>query len=275
MTTRLRETTFGSISVHVERLPAGTARSLKRTDGSVQLVYIHSGRVEFIAAKTAVTLTESQGALIQPGSRAMLRAEQGSRVCLIAGPAEWVTQGDRGAKGCQVIRASGLLSPAVAFALGAVRTPAAAQSPVSSYFTERLLLEMLQGLLAEMTATPTPLSTRDPFPDALAVLSTRYADAGLTSQSVADAVRLSKRQLERIFADHGTTIRGTLRQIRLQHARAMLSSADYGAMSTGWIAQHVGFSSASSLARALRDAGHGTPSELRPVNLGMGDAEPQ
>lgn len=142
--------------------------------------------------------------------------------------------------GLSVIKDSALLMPMTAFASQAVRNTGVAVTTLGKYYIERLLQEMLLGLLTDSGHAARVSSTPDAYEQALSVLSAQYADPELTSEAVAEAVSLSKRQLERIFERRGTTIRRTLRQIRLEQARALLRHPNYAVLSTEQIARYVG-----------------------------------
>jgi len=77
-------------------------------------------------------------------------------------------------------------------------------------------------------------------------------DASLGVARIAAAVGISERQLARAFAAQGTTVAGTISELRLCRARELLRDESRRELSVAAIAASVGFGSASHFSRAYR-----------------------
>ena len=86
----------------------------------------------------------------------------------------------------------------------------------------------------------------------------RYVEANLSrgdlkSGSVARALRLSPRYLQKIFADHGQKLSGVIRSRRIAEARRLLVGSKARTQSISEIAYAVGFDDVAHFSRAFRD----------------------
>ncbi|MGV2982249.1 helix-turn-helix domain-containing protein [Microbacterium sp. AGC85] len=129
----------------------------------------------------------------------------------------------------------------------------------SAYRFEHLLQEMFLGLLIETSRPVWAASQRQPFTEALAVIALGFRDPALAPAAVAHEVRLSLRQLQRHFRERGTTIGREIRRTRVEQALAVLRDQGRDALSIDEVAESVGFSGGSSLARAMAAEGHVSP----------------
>jgi AraC-like DNA-binding protein len=158
---------------------------------------------------------------------------------------------------------SALLGPIVDFVLRAVDTEATDLSAVGHYYLERMLQEMAVALSLEVHRIRAVPTTPDMFARAITIIAAQCADHDITSVSIAADVRISVRQLERIFRDRGTTIAREIRRARIENAARLLRDRGYDALSIDQIAQYSGFSNGSSLARAMRAEGWEPPARIR------------
>jgi AraC-like DNA-binding protein len=102
--------------------------------------------------------------------------------------------------------------------------------------------------------------------DALFITAMRYIELNawrhdLTSDRIALAAKCSRAHLYRVFAHQGRDVIGTLREIRLTRARAML--VDDSLQSIGVIAFNNGYSDPSAFGKAFRRRFGLTPAEVR------------
>ncbi|QZY53054.1 helix-turn-helix domain-containing protein [Leucobacter tenebrionis] len=264
---------FGSVSVRSALL--STNESLHCASGAgIMLLLIGQGRAVVRGRGLTGALSEGHGVLALPGQSFEAIAEYGTEALVISGPGELASSLVQSAPR-MLTNQTALLGPAASFARQTLRT--AERSRIGDYYIERLMQEMIQGLFADTTgAGPTPRGARDPYRRAMSVLEAQFTDGSLTSDDLAEAVNLSRRQLEREFAKHGTTIRREMRRLRIEHAHDMLRDPDYSALSISQIAIHVGFSGASSLARAFGEAGYDSPSRIRrAAKSSVGGAPPR
>lgn len=259
-------TSFGTVTIDVHRSPSGVVAPLAR-DTELRLVVVMNGDVLLRGGSYEIPLSRGEAALLGVGVTCDLATPSGGSVTVIKGPGELAQDTPASFWGASPILLSdvALVRPIVAFALQLVAKDAVSPTRLGGYYIERLLQEMLQGVLAELSTGESVLpQVHDPYQRALATLAAQHADLGLTSDAVAESVNLSRRQLEREFARRGTTIRNELRRIRLDRAREMLTDPGYAMLGVDQIAHHVGFSGASSLGRAMAQAGYGRPSSMRP-----------
>ncbi|WP_307362410.1 helix-turn-helix transcriptional regulator [Microbacterium murale] len=165
---------------------------------------------------------------------------------------------------------SPLLAPVVDFIVRAGDAVDPDLNGFSAYHFEHLLQEMFVGLLIETNRPALALGHPQPFTDALAVIVVRCSDPLLTPAAVAQDVRLSLRQLQRVFRERGTTIGRELRRARVEQAIAVLRDQKRDVLSIDRVAEMVGFSSGSSLARAMAAEGHVSPTRAA-RSLGSGN----
>ncbi|MEQ8349265.1 MAG: AraC family transcriptional regulator [Sneathiellaceae bacterium] len=81
--------------------------------------------------------------------------------------------------------------------------------------------------------------------------------------TVAQALRLSPRYLQKIFAEHDERLAGVIRSRRIAEARRLLAGAIPGRPSISQIAYAVGFDDVAHFSRAFRDETGTTPSAFR------------
>ena len=94
-------------------------------------------------------------------------------------------------------------------------------------------------------------------------MATHLASSRLSLDWLAARQGLSSRHLQRLLATQGTGYLDTLRQVRVQTARAMLQDPRNAAMSTTAIAHACGFSDASGLNLTFRQHYGMTPGDAR------------
>jgi AraC-like DNA-binding protein len=136
-------------------------------------------------------------------------------------------------------------------------------SSLSVYYLERLLQEMMIGILVDQARSRVIPQSPAAFTVALSVISSQCSDPDLLPSLIAEQVGLSLRQLQRVFSGHDTTIEKEIRRERVEQAIAMLRSPDYAALTVTEIARYVGFSNGSGLARAMNSVGTPSPRQIR------------
>ncbi|HYF26037.1 MAG TPA: helix-turn-helix transcriptional regulator [Baekduia sp.] len=114
--------------------------------------------------------------------------------------------------------------------------------------------------MADTTQLPTTtLRRHELFCDIQGVLQARLGDP-LTIDDVAAEVYASRRQVQRVMAEHGTSFREELTRLRVQRA-AQLLRGHRAPVSA--IAEQVGYRQASQFAKTFRRYMGASPSELR------------
>ena len=96
---------------------------------------------------------------------------------------------------------------------------------------------------------------RQLFDEAVEVIEQDYAAADLSLRSVSATIATSNRQLQRVFAESGTTFRRELQRVRMERAAGLL---ERGSMPISSVAGAVGYRQPAQFAKAFRRH-HGAP----------------
>lgn len=98
------------------------------------------------------------------------------------------------------------------------------------------------------------------FDEALEVIAREYADESLSLGVVARAIATSRRQLQRVFGEHGTSFRTELQRVRMTRAADLLRD---GALPVAAVAREVGYRQPAQFSKAFRRHHGCPPSALR------------
>ncbi len=263
-TTRVR---FGDTELSVLDIPAGGTplRKICRTaTPSIELVIpIDATIVVRGENREDLPLRPDQAVYIVGARR---YAVYGSRRCTalaVAMPTAALEEYTGPAGSFGTIQGSAVLTPTKKFLLGTLENT---QSPerLSTYFLEKLVLEMVASLLLEGRgagglATPSVgLLDR-----AMSQIAGYRTDRSLTPTRLAHDLNISMRQLQRLFSSIGSTPSREIRRQRADLAVSMLTNPAFRVLNVSQIAQHSGFADASELRRAFESMGYSTPSEIR------------
>jgi AraC family transcriptional regulator of adaptative response / methylphosphotriester-DNA alkyltransferase methyltransferase len=93
------------------------------------------------------------------------------------------------------------------------------------------------------------------FEEALSAISRDFGDETLSLAAVAHAIATSRRQLQRVFADQGTSFRRELQRVRMAQAARLLRQET---LSVAAVARAVGYRQAAQFSKAFRRH-HGHP----------------
>jgi transcriptional regulator GlxA family with amidase domain len=99
------------------------------------------------------------------------------------------------------------------------------------------------------------------FEEALIAISREFADENLSLARVARSIATSRRQLQRVFAEHGTSFRKELQRARMAHAAKLLSQES---LPVAAVARAVGYRQAAQFSKAFRRHHGHPPSAARP-----------
>ncbi|WP_169789774.1 helix-turn-helix domain-containing protein [Actinoplanes subtropicus] len=121
--------------------------------------------------------------------------------------------------------------------------------------------------LAARPSAPVPDDHELAFARLQAYLANTYVDPDLDSGRAAAACHVSRRQLFRILAEHGTTFTDELRRLRVENARRMLVTDARRTVSS--IATACGFALPSHFYRTFKAATGMTPAEYRDAAYGV------
>lgn len=106
-----------------------------------------------------------------------------------------------------------------------------------------------------MVRQSTRYRRRTLFEEALAAIARGFADENLSLAGVAHSIATSRRQLQRVFAEHGTSFRQELQRARMNHAAKLLTQDTLPVAS---VARAVGYRQAAQFSKAFRRH-HGHP----------------
>ncbi|MEA2361739.1 MAG: AraC family transcriptional regulator [Thermoleophilaceae bacterium] len=101
---------------------------------------------------------------------------------------------------------------------------------------------------------------RSLFEDALGAIRRDFADENLSLAAVAHSIATSRRQLQRVFAEQGTSFRRELQRIRMGRAAELLR---HEALPVAAVARAVGYRQAAQFSKAFRRHHGHPPSEAR------------
>jgi AraC family transcriptional regulator, regulatory protein of adaptative response / methylphosphotriester-DNA alkyltransferase methyltransferase len=114
------------------------------------------------------------------------------------------------------------------------------------------------------------------FEDALTAIRRDFADENLSLAAVAHSIATSRRQLQRVFAEQGTSFRRELQRVRMAHAANLLRQQT---LPVAAVARAVGYRQAAQFSKAFcRHHGHppsearGAPRDARAAQAGGGAA---
>jgi AraC-like DNA-binding protein len=137
-------------------------------------------------------------------------------------------------------------------------------SSIARYAIERLLVEMAFATLLDQNSAQTP----DRAPASLlersrALLLAHRSEREYSTTQLARELHVSVRQVQRAFADVGTTPGDALRRNRVDLAVELLRHPEYRPLAIDEVAAHAGFNNSLQLRRALQAEGMPSPSRLR------------
>lgn len=257
---------FGS--VRIREFVAGrdeTRSRLDRVPGLVGLHSVRSGGMDVDSSFGTLRLGANDAFLLSHDAPVRTSPRERLRLLSIVMPAEVLTEFSVPQPGeiRPIAQASALLDPAVAFAERAAVADAEPVSGFGNYYFERLLQEMVLGIIVDGTRTATAGLPPDHFRDAQGVIAAQCSDPKLSPRGVAAQLGVSMRQLQRLFRARGTTAEREIRSARVSHAIGLLTDPSYDRLGVDEIGQYSGFSGGSSLARAMAQEGSRSPAAVR------------
>jgi transcriptional regulator GlxA family with amidase domain len=108
----------------------------------------------------------------------------------------------------------------------------------------------------EPPSGPASAATHDLHARAVSWMGERLERPGLRALDLAQHLGVSPRSLHRAFARAGDTVAGRWRQLRLDHARQLMSQGRLASLSVAEVGRRCGYTDASHFGRDFqRDAG--------------------
>ena len=98
------------------------------------------------------------------------------------------------------------------------------------------------------------------YDEALDAIRRDYAEETLTLGAVAHSIATSRRQLQRVFGERGTSFRRELQRVRMTRAAELLNE---GGVPVSEVAQAVGYRQPAQFSKAFRRHHGCPPSALR------------
>jgi AraC-like DNA-binding protein len=137
------------------------------------------------------------------------------------------------------------------------------QTGLTLYYTERLLQEMVVGIVVASLRGRQARSVTEDYSAALSIIAARVGDPDLTPAAIAAELNTSLRSLQRQFASRDTTMDRSIRAARVAHARSLLEDPVYRSLTIERVAHASGLANGSSLARAFAAEGLRSPAAVR------------
>jgi AraC-like DNA-binding protein len=120
--------------------------------------------------------------------------------------------------------------------------------------------DCLVGAYYQGMRQTTAFRRRALFDEALEVIDRDFSDETLSLSTVARTIATSRRQLQRVFAERGTSFRSELQHVRMARAAELLLG---GELSVSTVARSVGYRHPAQFSKAFRRHHGRPPSELR------------
>ena len=98
------------------------------------------------------------------------------------------------------------------------------------------------------------------FEEAIGAIERGYADDALSLGAVARSIATSRRQLQRVFAEHDTSFRAELQRVRMGRAVELLRG---GSEPVSAVARAVGYRQPAQFSKAFRRHHGRAPSQMR------------
>ena len=138
-----------------------------------------------------------------------------------------------------------------------------APTPAAQYALERLLLDGARGMIVEADATAARKRGEGVYERTLALIRVKASDQEYSVAALAADLGLSERHLQRAFAEHDRSPRGTLRRARVDLALEMLRDPDADRLTLDEIALRSGFADATAMRACFVRESLDTPRRLR------------
>lgn len=260
---------FGGTAVVAMHLSTGECRisGKPELEHSFSLVFTVDGTIVLLDGSTDGAIVAERGQVwgFSRSASFDLAVEADAQLVLVSLPVQVLQEFgiEEEPELCVMDPDSTMLSPALGF-LREIAVQDQDVPSVAAYFMERLVHEMVGGIMLENRGARFTGSTRKGFFDqAMDYIAATAGDGSLTPATLAGELSLSLRQLQREFKRNNTSIATAILQRRIELALRLLRDPKLDVLPLEEIAQHSGFTSPVQLRRALRDANAGSPSEIR------------
>lgn len=220
------------------------------------------------------TFGPGAGMAVLPGDDYATTFSPGSRAIFIECPVDLLREYNvkRAAVPLTFGSAGTLAEPIREFASAILRSVPG--NALNTHFVEQLLSEMIIGATLGAVGVQQLQKTtqRDPYAEAMSLVSARYMDPDFTAGKLAILIGTSPRRLQQVFAANGLRVKDAIRDRRLTEARRMLSDIDHRQTSIDQISKLSGFGEALRMRRAFQAARLPSPAAFRAAALKGGPA---
>jgi AraC-like DNA-binding protein len=134
------------------------------------------------------------------------------------------------------------------------------------------VLDMLASSFAEQLSRRGPVEAggSDWYLRVRAIIEQQLADPSLSVSTVAAAIHISVRYLQKLFENEGETVTGWIRAQRIAHCRRDLADPQFAQLAISSIAARWGLVNAAHFSRLFKSVYGLSPTEYRAQALGAG-----
>lgn len=161
---------------------------------------------------------------------------------------------------------------AMSYALKAVGSRSMPRLPMDDIYVAENLAGLLSLSLGPSHETNLPGQKGSLMRAIRRLMKKRFCETGLTAADIASEIGISRRYLNTIFAQEGTTFRSELLNLRIARAKQILSDKRFRSVSISQIADQVGFPSPAGFAKNFRDFVKLLPSDFRQAASDSGNS---
>jgi len=154
-------------------------------------------------------------------------------------------------------------APLLSALLGTIARQESAPSPAAAQHIGDAVAACVHAVIADTDLTPSTDRSVSLFHQLTCWLDDHLADEHLSARALADSQFLSARYIRKVFAEHGTTVSGYVKQRRLQMIRNDLLDPRQDVVRVSVIAARWGFRDPSVFSRAFRSAFGDSPQRYR------------
>lgn len=133
----------------------------------------------------------------------------------------------------------------------------------AQYVLEHLLIEGARGMIVEASGADERKRGEGVYERAQALIRVKASDQEYSVAALAADLGLSERHLQRAFAEHDRSPRGTLRRTRVDLALEMLNDPDADGLTLDEIALRSGFADSTAMRACFARESLDTPRRLR------------
>lgn len=238
--------------------------------GSVKVVITAEGAMALRPRSGAAAQTAVHGFVLRPGETHIVDVADGTRVLIIETTTDILEEYAGGTVGPGPITFDALHTlsePILAFGAALARQHTA--QPLTNYFIDQFLEEMVISILLSAGSfhASAPRGRAGVYSRAQDLINGRYLDPSFTVAELATLLKMSVRNLQDIYAQHGKNASQAIRTRRLQEAKRLLADPVCIDLTIEQVAIHSGLENVQRLRRAFEAAGLPNPRTFRAQSM--------